>query len=98
MSEHIVPTRLYFAVCATLLFFTGVTYWLALQDLGKFNIVVALAIATGKAVLVVLFFMHARYGPRRTQLVIIAGVLWLAIMLTLTLSDYLSRSWLPVSG
>ncbi|HXN21174.1 MAG TPA: cytochrome C oxidase subunit IV family protein [Candidatus Dormibacteraeota bacterium] len=98
MSEHIVPTRLYVAVCATLLFFTGVTYWAALQDLGKFNIVVALAIATFKAVLVVLFFMHARYDLRRTQLVIIAGVVWLAIMLALTLSDYLSRSWLPVAG
>lgn len=74
------------------------TYWVALQDLGKFNIVVALAIATVKAALVVLFFMHARYGSRRTQLVVIAGIFWLAIMLALTLTDYLSRSWLPVTG
>ncbi len=98
MSEHIVPTKIYFAICATLLFFTGVTYWVALQDLGKFNIVVALAIATVKATLVILFFMHARYSPRRTQLVIVAGIFWLAIMLGLTLTDYLTRSWLPVAG
>lgn len=98
MSEHIVPTKIYFVVCAILLFFTGVTYWAALQNLGKFNIVVALTIATFKATLVVLFFMQARYGPRRTQLVIVAGIFWLAIMLALTLTDYLTRSWLPVAG
>lgn len=96
--NHIVPAKIYFAICATLLFFTGITYWAALQDLGKFNIVVALTIATCKAALVVLFFMHARYSSRRTQLVIIAGIFWLAIMLALTLTDYLTRSWLPIAG
>ena len=51
----------------------------------------ALAIATLKATLVVLYFMHARYSPKRTQLVIICAVFWLAIMLALTLSDYTTR-------
>lgn len=92
------PAKIYFAICAALLIFTGVTYWIALQDLGRLNIVVALAIATLKAILVVLFFMHARYSPRRTQLVIIAGIFWLAILLALTLTDYLTRSWLPIAG
>jgi len=59
--------------------------------LGPFNIVIALAIATLKASLVVLYFMHARYSPKRTQLVIICAVFWLAIMLALTLSDYVTR-------
>jgi len=60
-------------------------------DLGRFNIVVALAIATIKATLVVLFFMHAKYVPRRTKLVIMAGIFWLALLLFMTLSDYFSR-------
>ena len=56
------------------------------------HIVIALAIATLKASLVVLFFMHARYSPGRTHLVIICALFWLAIMLALTLSDYSTRT------
>jgi hypothetical protein len=37
--------------------------------------------------------MHAYYSTKRTQLIIIAGVFWLAIMLFMTLGDYGSRSW-----
>ena len=71
---------------------TGITVWAAFQDFGKYNIVIALAIATIKATLVVLYFMHARYSPKRTQLVIVCSVFWLAIMLALTLTDYDTRS------
>ena len=70
---------------------TAATVAAAYVNLGQFNIVVALAIATLKATLVVLYFMHARYSPKRTQLVIICAVFWLAIMLALTLSDYSTR-------
>ena len=57
------------------------------------NIIVALTIAVFKASLVVLFFMHAKYSPRRTQLVIIASIFWLAVMLFMTMSDYITRPW-----
>ncbi len=70
---------------------TGITVWAAFRNFGPFNIVIALAIATMKATLVVLYFMHARYSPKRTQLVIVCSVFWLAIMLALTLSDYSTR-------
>ena len=70
---------------------TGLTVWAAFQNFGPFNIVIALAIASFKATLVVLYFMHARYSPRRTHLVIVSSVFWLAIMLVLTLSDYNTR-------
>ena len=90
-SEHIVPPWIYAVIIGTLMALTILTVTAALQDLGKFNIVVALAIATTKATLVVLFFMHAKYVPRRTQLVIISGIFWLAILLFMTLSDYVSR-------
>ncbi len=70
---------------------TGLTVWAAFQNFGPFNIVIALAIASFKATLVVLYFMHARYSPRRTHLVIVSSVFWLAIMLALTLSDYTTR-------
>jgi cytochrome c oxidase subunit 4 len=48
-------------------------------------------IATIKASLVILFFMHGKYSARRTKLVIVAGFFWLAIMLGLTLADYSTR-------
>jgi cytochrome c oxidase subunit IV len=90
-SHHIVSPGTYLAIIVTLMVLTGITVWAAFVDLGRFNIVVALAIATTKATLVVLFFMHAKYSPRRTQLVIIAGIFWLAILLFMTMSDYISR-------
>jgi cytochrome c oxidase subunit IV len=77
---------------------TAVTVWAAFQNFGSFNIVIALGIATVKATLVVLYFMHARYSPGRTHLVIICAVFWLAIMLALTLIDYQSRPMLGPSA
>ena len=90
-AEHIVPPRIYGIIITSLLVLTLLTVGAALLDLGRFNIVVALAIATTKATLVVLFFMHAKYSPRRTQLVIIAGIFWLVILLFMTMSDYVTR-------
>jgi len=91
VSEHIVPIKVYAVIFATLLLGTGITVWAAFQNFHQFNIVIALAIATMKATLVALYFMHARYSPKRTQLVIVCSVFWLAIMLSLTLSDYNTR-------
>src|SRR5208282_5909344 len=78
-------------IISSLLILTGLTVYAAYINLGKYNIVVALAIATLKATLVVLFFMHAKYSPKRTHLVIICAIFWLGIMLALTLTDYETR-------
>jgi cytochrome c oxidase subunit 4 len=91
VSEHIVPPKVYVGIFASLMVLTAVTVAAAFVSLGPLNIVIALAIATLKASLVVLYFMHARYSPKRTQLVIICAVFWLAIMLALTMSDYATR-------
>lgn len=90
-TEHIVKPGTYLVIITALLFLTGLTVTAAYINLGKFNIVAALGIATLKATLVVLFFMHAKYSPKRTQLVIMAGIFWLIILLFMTLSDYASR-------
>jgi cytochrome c oxidase subunit 4 len=90
-TEHIVTPGIYLTIILTLLVLTAVTVGAAYVNLGPFNIVLALAIATVKATLVVLFFMHAKYVPKRTQLVIIAGIFWLALLLFMTMSDYISR-------
>ena len=96
MSEHIVPRKTYFAVFAALIVLTATTTAVSFLDLGPWNTVVALGIAFLKATLVVLFFMHVKYSPRLTQVTIAGGLLWLAIMILLTLSDFMTRGWLPV--
>ena len=94
MLDHIVPTRVYYTIFAVLMLCTGLTVAIAFVDLGPFNIVVALVIAVFKAALVILFFMHVKYGSRLTWAVVVGSVFWLAILLVLTFSDYLTRSWL----
>jgi cytochrome c oxidase subunit 4 len=91
MSEHIVSKTIYFFIFFALMVLTVATYLVALVDLGRMNVVVALAIAVTKAVLVVLFFMHVRYSTRLTKIVVIAGFFWLALLIVLTLSDYFTR-------
>ena len=92
MSEHIVPVRIYVMIFLALLFGTALTVVAAFVDFPwKFNTVVALTIATAKATLVVLYFMHVRYSSRLTWVIVIAGIFWLGIMFVLTISDYLTR-------
>jgi cytochrome c oxidase subunit 4 len=100
MAEHVTSRKIYFLVFAALIVLTVVTWLVAQVDLGWANDVVALTIAVVKALLVLLFFMHVRYSTRMTILTAAAGFFWLAILIGITLSDYLSRgsSLLPVPG
>jgi cytochrome c oxidase subunit 4 len=84
---------MYYAVFAALVVGTILTVFVAKYDLGPFNNVLMLTIACGKALLVVLFFMHVRWSSRLTWVVAGAGFFWLLIMFSITLSDYMSRGW-----
>jgi cytochrome c oxidase subunit 4 len=95
MSEHIVPTKIYIGIFVALLLLTALTTGIAFVDLGAFNTVAALAIAVVKMLLVVLFFMHVKYSSGLTKVFILAGVLFFAILVTLTLADELTRHWSP---
>jgi cytochrome c oxidase subunit IV len=92
MSEHIVPVKTNIAVWLTLLVLTGVTAGVAFIDLGPFNTIVALVIATCKALLVALIFMHVKYASEKlTKVVLVAAVFFLMILLGLSLADYTTR-------
>jgi cytochrome c oxidase subunit 4 len=92
MSEHVVPLKTNVAVWLALLVLTGVTAGVAFIDLGPFNTIVALVIATFKALLVALIFMHVKYASERlTKVVLIAAVFFLMILLGLSLADYTTR-------
>ena len=93
-AQHVVPLRVYVAIFCALLVLTGVTVWVAELDLGPANTVVALSIATVKAVLVVLYFMHVRYSSRLVWVFVVAGFLWLALLIGGVMQDYVTRDWL----
>ena len=90
--------RLYVAVFAALVFLTLVTVGVSYVDLGPLSVVVALTIAFTKALLVVVFFMHLRESSGLIWVVAGGGFFWLAILIALTMSDVMTRGWLPVSG
>jgi cytochrome c oxidase subunit 4 len=93
MSEHILSAKLYYGIWITLLVLTVVTAEVATIDLGPFNTIVALVIATFKALLVILFFMHVKYASEKlTKMVIISSIFWLLILLLLSLADYGTRA------
>jgi cytochrome c oxidase subunit 4 len=97
MSEHVVSWKVYLAVFAALVGLTAVTVVVTGFDFGPLNLIVALGVALTKASLVVLYFMHARYSPRLTGVVIASGIAFFVILVFLTLTDYLSRPW-PLSA
>ena len=88
------PLKMYFAVFFALLVGTGLTVYAATLDLGRYNAVVALGIATIKATLVALFFMHVWHASEKlTKLVVIAALFFLLLLLGLTMTDYATRLW-----
>jgi cytochrome c oxidase subunit IV len=92
MSEHIMSTKLYYAIWIALLCLTVITAAVSFVDLGPFNTVVALVIATFKALLVVLFFMHVKYTSEKlTKIVIVSAIFWLFLLLALSMADYATR-------
>ena len=97
-THHIVPIPVYVGVFLALIVGTIITTLVAYVDLGPLNIVVALTVAVCKATLVILFFMHVKYSPKLTKLVVVAGVFWLVILLTVTETDLLTRGWMGVPG
>ena len=97
-SEHIVPKKVYFAVFATLILMTWVTALVSTVDLGRLNVFVALSIAIFKASLVILFFMHVKYGTRLTKMIVMCGIYWLLLLLFIAMMDIWTRTWMGVPG
>src|SRR5205814_7385398 len=91
--HHITPLSTYIFVFLALAAGTLLTWFASTINLGWANTPIALVIATTKAVLVVLFFMHVIHSTRLTWVVIMASLLWLAVLFVLTFADYLTRAW-----
>ncbi len=98
MTEPITPKITYIIIGVILLGLTLATYLAAFINLGPWNTVIALGIAAVKAILIILFFMQARFSHGMTRVAIGAGLLWLGILLVGTMDDIISRGWLGIPG
>jgi len=102
-EPHVVSPVVYLAILGCLLAATALTVWASYIDLGEWHIapgltlfwnpVVALAIASTKMTLVVLFFMHVKYSTRLTKLTVGAGLFTFLVLVGMTLADYFTRAW-----
>jgi cytochrome c oxidase subunit 4 len=92
-EHHIVTPLQYSYVFGTLILGTILTVIAAKVELGIFNPIVALGIASFKAVVVILFFMHVKYQSRLIKMTVGAGFFTFLVLITMTLSDYISRAW-----
>jgi cytochrome c oxidase subunit 4 len=95
--EKVVQPKIYVRTCIVLLALLALTWMIAYVNLGPFNLIVALAVAITKAIVIALFFMHIKGSSRILHLAAVAGVIWLFIMISLTLGDYSTRGWVPLN-
>ena len=94
-AQHVTPRRVYYLIFGVLMLLTAVTIVVAFLNLGLLNTPIALIIATIKATLVILYFMHVRHSTRLTWVVVIVSFLFVGILFVLTFSDYLTRGLSP---
>lgn len=98
MSQPVVSIKAYTLTFVALLALALATSLIGLLDLGLFSMVIAVAIATAKAVLIACFFMHAFYESKVIRVAVAGGIVWFLIMVSLTLGDYMTRGWVTDLG
>lgn len=94
MSHHVLSLKAHFAVFAALMILTVITVMVSTVDLGAWNTIVALLVASIKGLVVILWFMHVKFSSRLTQLFVCAGFIWLIVMVLIMTSDYSARGWI----
>ncbi len=96
--NHILPVRTYLIIFGVLMVLLFATVGAAFINMGPFNFPVAMAIAAVKAVLIVLYFMHLKFGQKLVWVFASASFVWLGILIAMTMNDYLTRGWLGIPG
>lgn len=98
-APHILPLRLYLMIGFALIALTAITVWVAQYDLGSTNLLVAMAVASAKGILVLLFFMHLKYMDKLYSLIFVVAIVVLALFVTFTMFDTLYRGDVdPIKG
>lgn len=97
-KDHSIGLTTYFAVFAALMVFTALTVWVAFQDFGALNNVIALGIAVVKSTLVVLFFMHVIHSSRLTKILMGVSVFFFLILVAFVFADVWTRDMFQITG
>jgi cytochrome c oxidase subunit IV len=97
MEHPVVPVKTYILVYLALLFLLVLTLAVAYIDMAGLNTFLAIIVASIKAFLVILYFMHVRYSTVLTRVFILSGFLWIAILVGFTLTDYFTRGGLFIN-
>jgi cytochrome c oxidase subunit IV len=97
MEHPVVPVKTYILVYLALLLLLVLTLAVAYIEMAGINTILAVAIASIKALLVILYFMHVRYSTMLTRVFILSGFIWLVILVGLILTDYLTRAGLFIN-
>ncbi|MBU0985607.1 MAG: cytochrome C oxidase subunit IV family protein [candidate division Zixibacteria bacterium] len=90
-TPHVLPLQVYLGTAAALFVLTVVTVMVSFVDLGGWNIVVALAVASVKAAAVGLIFMHLWFDRKVFLVIFLAGIVFLTIFIGLTMLDTMRR-------
>ena len=90
-SNYIVPLNVYIKVLSALLVLTVLTVAAAQMNFGIFNVLIAMGIATVKAALVLLFFMHLKYDNKLFLIIFLTGVFFLIVLFLFCEFDILTR-------
>ena len=98
MPVVILSTKRYFGAYGLLLLLLLVNVLLGLLNLGWGNMFLAVTIAALQAAVLALLMMHGLFESALVKLMMCAGLLWFLILVTLTMTDYITRNWLPVAG
>ena len=90
-KPHVIPLSVYLGVGTALLFLTAITVWVAGYHLGVFNLLVAMLIASVKAALVGLIFMHLFFDNKFYMMIFLSAVMFLGVFISLTMLDTMRR-------
>lgn len=100
-NHHVQPIKMYLSVFVALVFLMVATIAVsrveALKEYTLVNNMIAMGIATTKAVLVILFFMGVKFSSNLTKIFVLLGFSWF-FMLFFTMCDYMTRSWEVLPG
>lgn len=100
---HIVPVKFLVLICALLLFLTAVTVWVSRYDFTEINIaemgiIMALFVATVKATIVGLYFMHLRWDRPFIGFIFVASILFVVLFICIALTDSMAYQPTIIKG
>jgi len=100
---HIVPVKFLVLICALLLFLTAVTVWVSRYDFTEINIaemgiIMALFVATVKATIVGLYFMHLRWDRPFIGFIFVGSILFVVLFICIALTDSLAYQPTIIKG